>query len=97
MVNKQQLVLGNLFSVHELHNAKSLTSLAGLFAAKESVVKALGLVPGNWQQIEIIKETNGKPAIKLLPFSDQNILSCDLTITHDGDYAFATVCFLING
>jgi phosphopantetheine--protein transferase-like protein len=86
-------LLSNLFSSYELNNAKSIKSLAGLFAAKEAIVKALQLNPGNWSQIEIFKLESGKPTIKLN--FDKKISSHDISISHDGDYAFATACFLI--
>ncbi|SHK35880.1 holo-[acyl-carrier-protein] synthase [Anaerobranca californiensis DSM 14826] len=42
-------------------------TVAGRFAAKEAVVKALGVGIGliSWQEIEIIKDKLGKPKVKL--------------------------------
>ncbi len=54
-------------------------------AAKEAYFKALGTgikLPLN--DIEICHNDNGKPYFK-------GIDNCDLSISHDGDYAIATV------
>jgi len=97
--NNKSETLSTLFSNHELTNAKSPESLAGIFAAKESVIKALGFKPGNWHLIEIIKQENGKPTIQLHHEPDMfiisQIMSHDVSISHDGEYVFATSCFII--
>ncbi len=90
-----KVLLNNLFSQYEITNSDSIKSLAGIFAAKESVIKALELKPGNWNLIEIIKQENGKPATKLNNLPDKTIISSDISISHDGDYVIATSCFLI--
>ncbi len=84
--------LDNIFSKQELDGA-SMESLAGIFAAKESIVKACGFGAGDWRKIEITKNTNGRPEVNIL--GSQNFLSKDVSISHDGDYAFATATFLI--
>lgn len=80
-------------------------SYAVRFAAKEAVFKAIS--PKNldditWRDIEVVKSENGKPFIKLadkmkeyadsLKISDQNI---DVSLSHDDDYAIATVVISI--
>ncbi len=95
-VTKQAGVLSKIFTKHELTQAKSLENLIGVFAAKEAVLKALGLKAGDWHLIEIIKQDNGKPVIKLANYSQyKSIISQDISISHDGDYVFAVACFLI--
>ena len=93
--NEKKALLGALFSPYELSSTDSIASLAGIFAAKEAVVKALELQPGNWHLIEIVKHDNGKPVIKLHDLFNNNIISHDVSISHDGDYVFATTCFII--
>lgn len=72
----------------------SREKLAGIFAAKEAVIKALGLKAGDWLKIEIVKDKNGRPGVKLVNPS-KNIISQDLSISHDKNYALAFAVFLI--
>lgn len=86
--------LGKVFSSHELSANPSIETLAGFFAAKEAVVKALGLI-GEWHNIEISKEDSGRPYVKV-NYSNNEIISHDISISHDGDYAMASAIFLIS-
>jgi|TARA_Y100000310_G_scaffold345654_1_gene467768 NAD(P)H-hydrate epimerase len=70
---------------------KNASSLAGIFAAKEAVKKALGTDIG-WLDIEIRKNKNGKPTINLK--NNKNIKEKELSIAHDGDYAIAVAVFV---
>lgn len=47
---------------------RNLERAAGYFAAKEALAKALGcgIGPVSWQEIEIIKDPQGKPELRLL-------------------------------
>lgn len=87
--------LDSIFSSHELSNSNTTETLAGLFAVKESVKKALGLTSQDWKKIEVIKNKNGKPLVKLIDVQ-KNIISSDISISHDGNYAIATASFLVN-
>lgn len=64
--------------------------LAGRFAAKEAVVKAIGRkLP--WREIEIITEKNGKPHVRL-DFKNRGIPDGNeihVSITHTEEYAIA--------
>ena len=94
--NPSNNLLARIFTPHELHNNPEIQSLAGKFAAKEAIFKALEfLKPGSWHQIEIINLSSGKPVIKLLDSHHTKIVSSDISISHDGDYAMACCCFLI--
>ncbi len=74
-------------------------SYAARFAAKEAVYKAIAPTTSEdveWKNIEVKRENNGKPYIelhgKLKEIAKQkNINSMDLSLSHDGDYAMATV------
>lgn len=80
---------GRLFLPHEEKNA-NLETLAGIFAAKEALIKALGSTPGRWHDIQILHENSGKPVLKYL--HHQKIVKAqDVSISHDGDYAMAMV------
>ena len=75
----------------------SIQTLAGRFAAKEAVIKALSGNPGiEWHGIEVGKESSGKPVIWLhgetakiaLQFG---VRKFHVSISHDGDSAVAFV------
>ena len=83
-------VLDKIFTKSELKNKKA-ESLAGIFAVKESVRKIFNDL--TWHDVEIKKENNGKP--NLILHKKKNILSQDISISHDGEYAIATAVFLM--
>lgn len=74
-------------------------SYAARFAAKEAVYKAIAPDTSEdveWKTIEVKREKNGKPYIKLYGKIKElaeikKIESMDLSLSHDGDYAMATV------
>lgn len=65
--------------------------LAGIFAAKEAAIKAFDLAPGSWKTVEIQKQPSGKPVIELHGDLANSGKNCDVSISHAGDYAIATV------
>ena len=90
--------LSRLFTEKEqeycLSSQNPYPRLAGRFAAKEAVAKALGTGFGadlSWQDIEILPDEKGKPIVELsgklkLRFPDTQIL---VTISHCKSYASA--------
>lgn len=83
---------GRIFLPQEKKGA-SLEKLAGIFAAKEAVIKVSGLKAGDWLKIEISKDKNGRPRVTLAN-PPKNIINQDLSISHDKDYALACAVFL---
>lgn len=75
----------------------SVQTLAGRFAAKEAVIKALSGDPGiEWHGIEVGRESSGKPVIWLHGSTAKIALQAGIrklhvSITHDGDAAIAFV------
>jgi len=70
--------------------------IAGNFAAKEAVLKALGsgLKDINWKDIEVFRDELGKPNVKLFDnagvIADKaGIKKIHLSISHGRDYAIA--------
>jgi phosphopantetheine--protein transferase-like protein len=77
-----------------LAQASAFDTLAGMFAAKEAVIKALAMKAGEWRKIEIGKNNHGRPEARLADFS-RRIVAHDLSISHDGEYAVAAAVFLL--
>jgi holo-[acyl-carrier protein] synthase len=92
-----------LFTRHELDYADSghgvrAQRLAARFAAKEAVIKALGLSEAgvSWRDIEVVKLSHGGCAISLHGQVAQLASSMgagplSLSLSHEGDYAGAVV------
>ncbi len=83
-------ILNQIFHKSELKSLKP-EKLAGIFAAKESCKKVFNSL--SWHDIQIKNKKSGKPVLILNTKKD--ILSYDLSISHDKNYAIATVIFLI--
>jgi holo-[acyl-carrier protein] synthase len=71
---------------------RSPSFLAGRFAAKEAVSKALGTGIGKigFKDIEILPNDKGQPSLTVSGYS---FSKCEISISHSRDYAIA-VCFL---
>lgn len=81
--------LSKVFHPSELKNM-DLEHLAGIFAAKEAVMKALELQPGNWLEIEIRYKLNGRPFVEVSERLEKKIKDISVGISHDKDYAIAS-------
>ncbi|MCP6718776.1 MAG: holo-ACP synthase [Patescibacteria group bacterium] len=84
----------NVFCSGEWNNS-SVGSLAGIFATKEAVIKALGMKAGKWQEICISHTEEGKPFLSKFPQENEEKKRWghELSISHDGEYAIANVIF----
>ncbi|MEO8654473.1 MAG: holo-ACP synthase [Ramlibacter sp.] len=96
-----------LFTPHERAYAHSGTGvaierLAARFAAKEAVIKALGLSNAgvSWRDIEVRKQDDGDCSVRLHGLAadiaaSRGVSYVLLSLSHDGDYAgaVATVIF----
>lgn len=77
--------LRDVFTPKEIEYCKNPESFAGVFASKEAYLKAVGTgINTRLKNIEVLHDELGKPYIN-------GIENCDLSISHDGDYAVATV------
>lgn len=77
--------LDSVYTEKEREYCKNAQSFAGLFAAKEAYLKALGCgIDRKLSSVEIDHNEKGKPFIS-------GVQNCDLSISHDGDYAVAFV------
>jgi holo-[acyl-carrier protein] synthase len=85
--------LNRFLTSSEISRAKKIESIAGLWAAKEAISKALGCGIGkelNFKDIEIYKDSKGAPHFKIKN-SNFNIVDSSLSISHDKDFAIAVV------
>jgi holo-[acyl-carrier-protein] synthase len=72
--------------------------LAGRFAAKEAVVKGLGVYLSNrppFNRIQIVNDSSGRPRLELPDAIAEKIdgSQCLISITHDRHYAAAVAIF----
>jgi holo-[acyl-carrier protein] synthase len=84
--------LKRVFTEAEIKNAKIKTSfyqhLAGRFAAKEAIFKAVGDNQLSWQDIQIYNDPEGKPVCIFLNGKGKNI-NVHISISHVKTYAVA--------
>lgn len=84
--------LKRVFTKEELVNAKTRGSLyqhlAGRFAAKEAVFKALGDAELSWLDVQILNDKQGKPDCCILNGRGKD-LKVLLSISHVKNYAVA--------
>jgi len=92
--------LGRVFTEEELANAKKRGSLyqhlAGRFAAKEAVFKALGDINLNWKDLEISNDKEGKPSCKFLNAKGKG-KDVIISISHVKNYAVANAIVMQKG
>jgi holo-[acyl-carrier protein] synthase len=89
--------LKRVYTAIELEECQGLSaSLAGRFAAKEAVAKALGcgIGPVSWQEIEIRRGPKGEPYLELhgqaLALAQEvGISSWSISISHTVEHAIA--------
>jgi len=80
--------LRRVFTTSELIDCRP-AHLAGTFAAKEAIIKAVG-IPLAWHALEIVRGPSGRPRVGLTPSDCLSTLQAiDVSISHDGDYAVA--------
>ncbi len=87
-----------VFTENEIRDSGgSLASLAGRFAAKEAVAKALGcgIGPVGWKEIEVLEGPNGEPILALHGAAFEaaqqiGLQTWSISITHTGGLAAAT-------
>ena len=93
--------LDRFLSKEEQSIATRTESIAGYWAAKEAVSKALGCGIGSelcFHDIQIYKDKKGAPHFKLTPTAQSihNLSETSLSIAHDGGFAIAIVAIKKN-
>lgn len=103
LVRRRSTSLDRFFTEQELAYCKKgdswrLESLAGIFAAKEALFKALGtgFRRGKWIDVEVVHDEFGAPQYRFYGYyaaavQERSCQPPSLSIAHDGDYAMAFV------
>ena len=90
--------LNRVFTPEELDTAKTRGSLyqylAGRFAAKEAVFKALGDAKLNWRDIQILNDEEGKPHCRILNNNRAKKMDVHVSISHVKSYAVASAIII---
>jgi len=89
--------LERFLNENEIKLAQKNETIAGFWAAKEAVSKALGCGIGrelSFKDIEIKKNNKNMPYFELLD-SKFDIIDSSLSISHDGGFAIAVVIIVI--
>ena len=89
----------NLKFLNKDEKYSNVSTIAGVFAAKEAFSKALGSGIGkefSFKDISILKDDKGKPFIKINSLAlRKKIIESDISITHDGGVAVAAVILIL--
>lgn len=100
--------LRRVFAEHELLGCRThsgdpdVERLAARFAAKEATIKALDIADATeLTHIVVVNAANGRPELQLLGVyarrsHELGAFAVDLTLTHERNYAAATVIILTN-
>ena len=94
-VAKQPKLLQRLFVPSEID--APIKTIAGRFAAKEALIKALGGSDGvTWHEVEITKNSMGRPEINTIGQTAETVRAAGisklhLSISHDAGMAVAMV------
>jgi holo-[acyl-carrier protein] synthase len=93
--------LNRVFTQDELETAKTRGSLyqylAGRFAAKEAVFKALGDAKLNWKDVQILNDEEGKPHCVILNNNRAKKMDVHVSISHVKSYAVANAIITQKG
>lgn len=83
-----------VFTPFELEDMRP-EHLAGVFAAKEAFIKASGITVEKYHDLEIQKSGNRPVIIYSEESLALKIISCDISISHETEFAVACASLLI--
>lgn len=102
-IERSSLFVERVYTPHEIDYCESRNkgryeSFAGIYAAKEAFIKALGtgMRHGSWQDIEIYHDELGAPLIRLQDtfkniYETLGYTNIHISISHCKEYAMSTV------
>ncbi len=81
---------------HCLRKKDPYPSLSVRFAAKEALIKAVGLRISAFTDIEILNDKHGKPVLKMLGrleayFNEHSLCASHVSLSHEREYGIAVV------
>jgi phosphopantetheine--protein transferase-like protein len=83
--------LNKILSPAEMANSTT-ESIAGIIAAKMAVIKTGCIGPGEWREISILSDPNGKPTV--LNENGRKIENVEVSISHTRELAIAVAVYL---
>ncbi len=105
----QERFLQRLYTEEErrycFNRASPYASLAGRFAVKEAVLKALGTGWSSgirWVDIQVLNDAQGKPTARVsgrlnILFREAGVTGIHVSLSHDAEYAIAEAVLTRNG
>ena len=96
---KDKNLFEKIFSNNELKNMKNNTAqhIAGVFCAKESVIKACSPLKNlQLKDIEILHKKDGSPYASIKKSTKIKIKDLKISISHSNDYAMAVAVLFKN-
>ena len=99
-ISRTPALKARLFADAELVSGErvlALRSLAGRFAAKEALIKALGESTGiKWHHMQVVSDAHGNPSFELTDAAasvarSRGVTSLHLSMSHDAGIAIAYV------
>ena len=94
--DKSDRFMQRVYTLSERERALSTETLAGIWACKEAVAKALGtgIGPVSFQEIEVLKNEHDAPILKLhgsaeTLAAEQNLTGWSISISHTKTHAVA--------
>ena len=106
ILNNKNRFLNKVFTEEEIQYFESKSfkaeTIAGNFSAKEAISKAFGtgIKNFNFEDIEVLRNENGKPIVKTYNnlrqiCIDYNVLEIQVSISHSENYAVANAMVIV--
>lgn len=97
LINNNRFMMDNFNEREISYINNNIETLAGMYAAKEAFLKSIkkGINDYSLKDIEIVHDSNRAPSFVFYnELSNIDTSDVSLSISHDGEYAIASVLFL---
>lgn len=92
MIRRSEVTVTTFLTLEELETAPTLAQKAGIFAAKEAVIKTGYCASGEWHKIIISHLPSGKPIV-VDSQTGQQQTALDISISHSQQYVVAIALY----